>query len=458
MKLIKIAGFLGLMGLLVFASEARAAFTMTVTPDRGGTDVRFSMVKSGRFVQNQEATIAVTNDEGRQYRITQQQFSPFVNEQGKMLSSGAVKVFSPTSVRGTLNIVFPTSLDEGQKIIYTSDSVGTAVSFALVFALDLGENEPPGYYKSQLIYQLEAAQGGAAPVTKVIHVHVEIAPEFAINIRNAKGGTNLDFGKISRRRLQGEAALEVQISGGLGVPYRLYQVLNDPLSNATGNMIDEEKIGYEVERPTYGEIASSSGKLSRQRTLLYTSDSMGSSANFLINFKTENVSAERSGLYMSSLRYVIESDSSMVPLQPVQLPVKVEVETIFDMELDYGASGLFFGKLKDSGDQVSRLVKIRTYNNTGEQYQITQKVDRPFTNEKGHTIDFKYFTALMRGAQTGEMAYYSTTSLDEGDAVIYTSDFEGSEDTFEIEYTLTLPKNASGGHYTSNTQYSMNAV
>ena len=233
-KLLPLLGVFGFALTLLAAQPAQAEFDLRLTPERGGRDIRFTPAKPGREVRNEELFVTVPTDEDRQYRVLVQQTAPFMNAMGQALSPGSVKIFSPSSVSGTLRVVIPQDLVPGQQVIYTSDSLGTEEEFTLVFAADLQPTDGAGHYQTQLIFQLEAVDGGVPTVNVVLHVHVAISPEFNIQIRNVKGGRTLNFGRISRRRLQGGGTLEVVVSSGQGAPYRIYQKLIEPLSNATG--------------------------------------------------------------------------------------------------------------------------------------------------------------------------------------------------------------------------------
>ena len=68
-----------MLGLLAFQGEARAVFTLDVTPSRGGRDIRFDSVREGRPARNEEVAFTVTTDEAKQYQITQMLMTPLVN-------------------------------------------------------------------------------------------------------------------------------------------------------------------------------------------------------------------------------------------------------------------------------------------------------------------------------------------------------------------------------------------
>jgi len=445
--------------LLGPASAAQAQFDFSVLPDRGGRDVRFTPAKPGQQARNEEVSVVIANDEGRRYRIIQQQMSPFMNERGQTLAPGAVKVFSSSSVGGRLGVVFPTPLMPGHTVIYDSDNTGTAEEFNLVFAFEPGPADAAGSYRSELVYQLESVEGGTAPVTVVLQVLAEVRPDFFLDVKNVTGGSTLDLGRITRQRLSGSAALQVQVGAGLGGRYRIYQRLADRISNVYGQSMDENKIVAVAGRADRGQTVAQEQPLSTSRTLIFESDDAGSAAQFTVEYRTVDLGSEIAGQYRSTVEFFVESDSSADFAAPVTVPLELEVETLFFLEVEHeSAGGLNFGKFKNEGDMQTRRVRIQAHNNTGQRYQVIQRVSRLFTNEAGKSLPTDNFTAVMTGAQTGEMALMSVKPVPAGDTAVYTSDPDGSSDEFFIDYTLTLPKDSSGGEYTSETTYSLASV
>lgn len=448
-----------LVFFLGFSAVAHAQFDFTVRPDRGGRDVRFTPAKPGQVVRNEEVTVVVANDEARRYRIVQQQMSPFINERGQTLSSDAVKIFSPSSTGGRLSVVFPTALNPGQTVIFDSDNTGTAETFSLVFALEAHPADPAGTFRSELIYHLEAVDGGASPVTVVLPVQVEIRPDFYLDVKNVKGGSGLDLGRITRQRTQGTAALEVRVGAGLGGRYRVYQRLTDRISGAQGQDLDEDKIVFAGTRADAGQTVAQEQPLSTGKTLVYESDDAGSAATFAIEYRTQDLSSQTAGIYRANVEFTVESDSSADFVPPVTQPLEVEVETLYFLEVEHeSVGGLNFGKFKNEGDAQTRLVRIIAHNNTGQRYQVIQRVGRLFTNETGKVLPSENFTAVMSGAQTGDMALLTAKPVTAGDTTLFTSDADGRSETFVVEYTLTLPRDTSGGEYTSETTYSLSAL
>lgn len=439
-----------------FPATAQAQFEFEIVPDRGGRDVRFSSAKPGQAARNEEVSVTVANDEGRRYRIVQRQMSPFLNERGQTLSRGAVRIFSPSSTGGRLGVVFPTDLDTGQMVIYDSDNSGTPENFQLVFAFEPGAADAAGTYRSELVYQMEAVDGGAAVQTAVLQIQAEVRPDFFLDVRNVNGGSGLNLGRITRQRMAGSGALQVNVGAGMGGRYRIYQRLADRITNAYGQAMDDGGIVWTAGRADSGQVVAQEQELLTSKSLIFESDDLGSAASFTVEYRTADLGSAIAGQYRSTIELFVESDSSADHAAPVTVPIEYEIETLFFIEVEHdSAGGLNFGRFKNEGDTQSRRVRIIVHNNTGQRYQVVQRVSRLFTNEAGKSLPPDNFTAVMSGARNGDMAIMSEKPVPPGDTPIYTSDRDGDPDEFFIDYRLTLPKDSSGGEYTSETTYSL---
>src|SRR5262249_48715544 len=154
--------------------------------------------------------------------------------------------------------------------------------------------------------------------------------------------------------------------------------LIDRPTSAQGQTIEGEKIVASASRADVGQAVSQAQPLSTSKTLIYESDDAGSAASFVVEYQTsEDLSSQTAGRYKSTLEFVVESDSAAQFMPPVTVPIEFEIETLFYLDVNYeSAGGLSFGKFKSEGDAQTRRVKVTTHNNTGQRYQVIQRVSR----------------------------------------------------------------------------------
>jgi hypothetical protein len=441
-------------------NPAFATFTFTVVPDRGGKHIRFSPAKTDREVRNEEVTLTVSSDEAKQYRVTQQLIHPLTNATGATLSTESLKIFSPTNVGGSLDITFPTELSSSAERIFLSDSQGTAETFQLIFALEVDSNQEAGRYTGQLIYQLEASSGGVAAVTVTLNVSVEVITDLNLLVTNSSGASRLDLGTITKNQVEGEDVLQLQITASTGGSYSIYQEVIEGVRSLEGRTMDDNRVYYQMADADVGEVTSIAAQpLLTTKTLIYQSNDSGSAASFEIAFSTSDMDDQLAGNYKGTLRYTLEAGRTSFDIEPVQIPIEVEVAKLFFIDVDFDLSGgLYFGKLRAAEDQTMRRIVLNPHSNTGDVYQVVQHISRPFTTEAGDELDFANFKGMMTGATKGQMLLTTETVMHAGDIVVYKSDDVGSSDEFMIDYVLSLPRGTKQGDYSSETSFSMTVI
>jgi len=129
------------------------------------------------------------------------------------------------------------------------------------------------------------------------------------------------------------------------------------------------------------------------------------------------------------------------------------IEGGFD-EMDFGNIRL----VKDDGElnrvSLTRRMRVQVFNSSGEKYQVIQRVTSAFMSQRGTSLSSDILKFYVSGARkSGIMDPMSLTPVNTGDKVIYTSDNSGSEDTFFIDYFLSLSNILETGRYQMNVTF-----
>ncbi|MCA9395622.1 MAG: hypothetical protein KC649_00510 [Candidatus Omnitrophica bacterium] len=445
------------LALGLMPASAHATFDLAVTADRGGREIRFDPAKPGKTVKNEEFTVTINTDIGKKYRVVLKQFDPLNNQWGAELSRDAVKYFSPSSVGGDNKIVFPTALRTGEEEIYYSDNLGTGVSFSLAFALEVSPSDGPGQYRSQVIFELQDLEGSTSPSTVVKNMIVEVDTDYNLQLRSEHGGRAVDLGKVDRNNREGEAVVSLTLPAAIGGQYSIYQRMINTPTNPNGKRIDS--IFAQISKPATGSSPVDVFELDESRQLLYTSAQSGEGVELVLRYFTKDASNSLAGLYEGSVQYEVETSSSAAFFSPLNAPIRLDIEPIFDLEVIYDrTSPLYFGKFTEPGEQQRRKMELKITANTGEQYQVLQNIRSGFTNEKGYELPMDQLTVTTGNAVNGKTKFISGGHLKPGDNILFTSDPYGSSDNFVVEYLLELPVDAKKGDYTSETTYSLSAL
>ncbi len=454
--------FVGLF--LSFSVEAHAVFTLSVVPRRGGQHIRFEGAKPGAYLRNEEVTLTVTSDRSAQYRISQTVYQPLTNEFGNTIPQGAFIVFSPSNPLGTLRTQLETPITMGQVPIYTSNTAGDTDSFVSVFNVKVPEDQPGGVYHTQITFTAELVnrQSGVSPSIVTMDVRVEITPDFQISIQNVRGGRYLEFERISKDKPASAGALKIEIESNIGTTYRIIQQLTEPLVSTQGFSLDESRLLFIGSGGNHGSLtaAGSPQEVRESPALLYTSSERGQGDVIQLQYQLIPGESQKAGVYSGNISFKIESSSPFVPSEVIQLPVKIEIETLFflDTEIEQSATNLNFGVFKSGEEKQERRVLLTVHSNLGQPYQVSQIVPRKLTNAEGTVIPREHFQFFGSDAQTGVLTVMSPTPVQEGESVVFTSNQKGAPEKFTLNYILTIPHGARAGSYNSEVKYSITTL
>ncbi len=451
--------------ILCLTKDSWALFQLSVTPRTGGQTIHFSASDVPRsdsegLLRNEEVTVSIDTNQTVQYRLLQNMYQPLTNEFGNTIPSGSFVVFSPSNPLGTLRTQLETPVSMGQSQIYTSNNAGGADEFLLVFNVRVPENQPGGLYRTQLTYTAEPvnAQSAFSPSTVTLDVRVEINPKFQLNITNEKGIKNIDLGRITKERKVASQNLKVDITSNAGTVYRIFQQLTEPLASADGKILSPEQFTFSPTGNAQGSLSSGANtQVPLSQNLLYTSNEWGVSDSINLQYFFTPEASQKSGIYRGVLSFRVESTSPFVPQEVINLPVTVEIESIFSLDVSFDKGrDLNFGVFKAGEEKQERRVFLSAKSNLGLPYQISQIVPRRMTHVEGQVIPKESFQFSTTAEKTNTST--PTKPVEDGETVIYISDNAGTPEDLTVNYTLMIPKEAKAGSYTSELKYSITTL
>lgn len=451
------------LSLAGFIQEAHAAFLLNVSPRRGGQHIRFDEARPGSLLRNEEVTLSVLTDVATQYRIYANLYQPLTNERGDVIPQGNFVVFSPSNPLGNLRTQLETPLVMGQLPIYTSNAAGDSDEFVLVFNVHVPDTQAGGTYRTQINFVAEpvSAANGATQSVVTMDVQVEIRPTFRVTILSGNGGRDLNLGRINKDRPRASQTLKFQIESNIGSSYRIVQQMTEPLISQGGKILSEEELVFlSTTAEGKGSLASSTASpVSVSPKIIYTSDDSGSSELVLLEFQFLPQELQEAGIYTGTLSFKIESNSAFAQTEVYNIPVRLEVEPTFYLDVKPEQGSQFnFGVFRTGEERQERRATLVVHSNLGEPYAVSQILTRKLTNIEGIAIPSDYFQFFVSGSQTGQLATVVPTPVKEGESIIFTSDKKGTPETFTINYSLTIPKDAKSGSYNAETVYSITTL
>ncbi|HTL70291.1 MAG TPA: hypothetical protein VL404_03270 [Candidatus Eisenbacteria bacterium] len=452
-----LAGF-----LLAGAGQAFAVFELEVAPRRGGQHLRFEESQPGGLLRNEEVTITVESDVATQYRILQTVYQPLINESGNTMPQGAFIEFSPSTPLGTLRTQLETPVAMGQSQIFTSNAAGDSDTFVLVFNVRVPEDLPGGLYRTQIIFTAEPVTPVAGVTQRVVtmDVQMEIRPTFRMTVSGRGGTHELDLGRISKDRGTAAGELALDLESNIGTTYRVLEQLAQPLASASGGMLDEGALSVAIAGGTNGQPGPPSPQpVALSPAVIYTSNGAGQGDSLRLDYVFEPGQEEKSGIYTGVLTFRVESSSPLVSPEVISVPVRVEIEPIFDLDVQLKeGTSLHFGQFGAESGEGKRSVTLTVKSNLGEPYNVSQVVSRKLTNEKGTSLPAENFLFQGKDAKTGTLAAPSPKPVLEGESVLFTSDRKGTPEEFAVDYILDIPQGSQAGSYSSEIKYSLTTL
>ena len=443
--------FLGL-GL----KEAEATFSLSVTPYEGGYDLRFGKLIADHRV-NEEVTVRITSDLGKQYRLISTLLDPLRTARGETIPRNSFVVYGirGTNRYGRLSVEHEVPMVWGRTIIYTSNQQGLPDSFNLVYGLKVEADQAPGSYRGRIRYTLEPIDSEQRPTTVILNIFAEVGAEASIKIETAAGTrvVRLNSAKEEERSCD----VLVDIRGGLGAQFRILQSLAKPLESPEGDRLSEEAVNFVAKGARKGTAIARATNLSQRQETIYTSGLRGAPDGFVITYSLGDLEKEKVGRYRSSIRYVLEGGTYLRPGLIDTLTLEVVNERVFNLLVQPETGGtILFRDLRPFEPPRRSEVTIQIETNTGSRYQVSQNVLSQFISKEGDVIPQEYFTLRMESLETkGTLKYPNKTQAELGSTVLFVSDKEGSPDSFKVIYELGIPLDLRAGDYSTRITYSL---
>ena len=299
-----------------------------------------------------------------------------------------------------------------------------------------------------------------SPSVVTMEVRVEITPTFQIGTRSSKGGRGLDLGRVTKDRESAAENLLLEIESNIGSPYRIVQQLTEPLISEDGTVLDESDFSFSAAGKTQGGSATTGmAPVSSSSAVIYTSNDAGAGDTIQVQYFLKPEAEQKAGMYRGNLSFKVESGSTFTTQEVYHVPIQVEIEPIFylDVEIEKG-SNLHFGIYKTGEEVQEKRVRLTVHSNLRQPYQVSQILPSKLTSQEGAVIPPDYFVFSVSEAQSGILSVMAPSPVRDGEAPVFTSDTRGTPESFVLEYTLRVPREARAGSYNTQVRYSITTL
>lgn len=452
-----------------------AAFNLTATPNDGGFDLRFNRVSPNDFKVAKEVTLRATSDIAKPYRVFQKVIVPLATSSGTSLPDEQFKMYPlvNSNTRGALLYREETPVNQFNEQIYTSDGTGTSDSFQLVYTVTPKENQIPGSYYGRFSYVLVPVDSTLSQVVVNMNVYVELAPGITpmVEVKTESGIPRLELNseKIAFKKEINPAKLPrvaVKIHGPVGMPYRIYQSLQDgEIRSGSGDEFDLSHLSFSLDGKKNG-TAVSPGTLAAaaNKQLLYTSDNNGSGDEFVITYKPDqDFRLQTAGFYRGRMNFIMETDQPAGFKTGIlgSLDVELDIAPVFDIHVfsqEKEGVNLSFGNVTHKTGPKTSETEVFVETNMHKSYQVIQKAAGPMVSENNDIVPSEDFVVQVKDIKTDEdpISYLKDpTPVKEGDMVLFSSGPSGKSAHFKVGYRLTMKPDSKAGNYTTRIGYSL---
>ncbi len=438
--------------------NAFAAFNISVSPYEGGTDLRFGKVKNYGPYTSKELTINITSDIGAQYQVTQSFIEPLSNEQGMSLTQNNLTVYGVggSNKFGTFPIVNESPVVAGKTLLYTSNSTGDPDSFNLAYVLKYPYRVSSGFYRGRIAFMLEPIGSTQEPVTIILNVNADLDIESGIEIKTAMGANDIRLSSLQRDTLSNNVLIEIK--GGMGKQFRIFQLVSQFLDSAEGKQLPYEAVNFKISEAKYGSGPTQPIALSPRQETVYSSGATGEADSLVVTYNLVEPEKQKAGRYRTNIKYYMESPDNNELLGSLNL--EAEIARVFDLVIIPELGGVIeFRDLKPQATPKQSEVRIEVNNNTGKKYQVSQQLLTGLVNREGKSIPPGNFTLRQESLGTkGVLQFSSPVGVKMGETVLFVSDKEGSSDKFKIIYELIPSLDIAAGNYSTRMTYSISEL
>ncbi len=449
-------------GTIFFYPQEKAlssdVFNLTYSLTEGGFRLELNE-KSFKGVE-----VSVSSNVDVRYEVTQRVVSPMQNRDNPSVILRDNFVFRGlrgTNRYGDLRVTVTDAPVRSNEVLYVSDTTGTADSFTLAYGVRNVADIEPGLYTGKIAFILNPISSTRQQVTQILDVYINVSMEdvgVVIDISTATGSKRilLDPGKQQNQSQD----VSVKVNGTFRRPFRIIQLLNQPLESSDGKKLNQDAVNFIVRETKVGSGVNRSTPLKRGMQEVYASSAGGQADRaFIISYSLGESRDVKSGRYRGRLEYLLEQTGKQTRIDTLDL--EVESEPVFDLVITPVGQqyAIEFLNVRASEPPRTSEVDIEVLNNTGRKYQVTQEVYSGLTSSSGETIPEQYFTVQTQKLDTkGNLKITQSEEVKKGSNVLFLSDSFGSPDKFRVAYQLTCPEELIAGDYSTRITYSLSEI
>jgi hypothetical protein len=144
------------IGSFAFEASIDPVFDMKISTEDGGGTINFHGLKPDQPSRSFTVTVAVKNNTGKKYQVTQKVLSGLATKEGRVIGDENFTVLTEKTetTKGTPKITAKTQMKSGDQVLFISDKHGSPDSFQVVYELSATHTTVAGDYSASVVYSL----------------------------------------------------------------------------------------------------------------------------------------------------------------------------------------------------------------------------------------------------------------------------------------------------------------
>ncbi|KPK98977.1 MAG: hypothetical protein AMJ95_01605 [Omnitrophica WOR_2 bacterium SM23_72] len=287
--------------ILNISAEIQAESSFEIRTLTGASSIRLD--SSRPDAQTCDVLFSIKGSRGNQFRILQS-LSGFIESiEGNRLPPDAI-YFRVSQAEKGMGPNQNTPLSETQEAVYLSGPTGAEDQFIITYSLADTDKQKAGRYRGQIRYMLEAL--GLQELIGKLDLEVEVARIFDLKITPELGG-RIEFRDLKPQVAPKQSEVIFEVASNIGRPYQITQFLSSGLVNKEGSIVPQKYFTLREESlGTRGRLTlSSPTEVKTGETILFVSDTTGSSDKFKIIYELKPSFDIMAGDYSTRITYSI---------------------------------------------------------------------------------------------------------------------------------------------------------
>lgn len=265
-----------------------------------------TIILSTRLLQKNTAlaSVKINGRFDKMFSISQALSRPLESQEGNQLDSEAVE-FEVSQVSKGMGVSQPQPLLIRHQTVYSSSPSGAFdADFIISYSLADISDQKAGNYSSRIQYLLDKMGVGQSAVG-VLDLEVEIEPIFDLKISPKDQKGTLEFSDLQPKEPPRVNEVLIEVNSNIGKRYQITQNLYSNLTSKEGYEIPSEFFKFNtVSLDTKGTLkATAKQELKKGDTVLFISDTKGSSDNFRVIYELTSPINVKSGSYSTRITY-----------------------------------------------------------------------------------------------------------------------------------------------------------